>query len=395
MMLRPRRSSALCGGCEAEPTPSVRTRRHRGTASFTRLRMKALISSGLRGAARPGGWAPPNAHLPRQAPLKGHSRRIEHGSCFSVPAIGKVGSGFGYALANTWREHTRPCRREMVMTLERFAELLTEMEGSGLFPTLERHGLSQREWARVRHHWLRRAVNDAAVRRALSAALRSRQTGPSALGAGPAERAATAPDLAAPARALASFQRLANTPRVPALPAPPHEGKPEPDETAMVDLERAFEGQKLPFREPTSTDPAGPYRSAVLHPPNSVDAEGSGTAMVDLAAATPPSLPFVSPGADATAAVNVEQASAARALPFSDRPASADPKVQQAMESLERYEQVVSVLAYAEDRRRALLIFGLTETSWQTVTASWAARIQADPSIKSAFDALMKQRRRQ
>ena len=117
--------------------------------------------------------------------------------------------------------------------------------------------------------------------------------------------------------------------------------------------------------------------------------------MVDLAAATPPSLPFVSPGADATAAVNVEQASAARALPFSDRPASADPKVQQAMESLERYEQVVSVLAYAEDRRRALLIFGLTETSWQTVTASWAARIQADPSIKSAFDALMKQRRRQ
>lgn len=164
----------------------------------------------------------------------------------------------------------------------------------------------------------------------------------------------------------------------------------------MVDLERAVEGQRLPFRKAASADRAALQPSPLLSPPDSaVDAEGSGTAMVDLDAAIPASLPFAKQSTDATAAVAAEQALPARVVPFSGASASADPKVQQAMESIERYEQVVSVLAYAEDRRRALLIFGLTETSWQTVTASWAARIQADPSIKSAFDALMKQRRRQ
>lgn len=87
--------------------------------------------------------------------------------------------------------------RDQEMTLERFAARLTDMQTGGLFPTLARHGLTEREWARARHHWLRRAVSGVAVHRALSAELHARQAGPSALQPNPEQLGAAAPRPAA------------------------------------------------------------------------------------------------------------------------------------------------------------------------------------------------------
>jgi len=223
-----------------------------------------------------------------------------------------------------------------MIPIEQFATLRAEMERGGTVDAVvEAAGLNAEEWTVAERHW------QAAIARDLS--MGGRQLADRYLAAFDAPAVPTQD----PPKLVPTYLHASPGPGTPPA-VTSGEAAFNPDATAMVDLEKAAAGQRLPFASSNAAQPPAPH--------DIDERRETGTVALDLGEGSQQSMPEV-------------------------------------FTSVDRYAQLITLIAVTPKRSRALMIFGLKEDQWESLAQTWEARIRNDPSVKVAIDAELKRRR--